>query len=74
MAITQADIDALNTAIAQGERLVRFSDGRTVEYRSIPELITARNDLESRLIRDSAAATGTARPRQTYLYHGGRDY
>jgi hypothetical protein len=68
MAVSQADIDALNEAIAQGERMVRFADGRAVEYRSVPDLIQARNDLQRQL-----AAT-KPRSRQTYLVHGGRGF
>jgi hypothetical protein len=39
---TQADIDAIDRAIATGERKVRFADGREVEYRAISDLIAAR--------------------------------
>ena len=73
MAVTQSDIDALNAAIASGERMVRL-DGKMVEYRSIIELIAARNDLQSQLNSATVAAGGTARPRQTQLYHGGRGF
>ncbi|HRQ59872.1 MAG TPA: hypothetical protein PLN31_20850 [Azoarcus taiwanensis] len=68
MPATQSDIDALNAAIRQGERMVRFADGKTVEYRSIPELIRARDDAASELAR------ANPRPRQTRLYHGGRGF
>lgn len=40
---TQQDIDALNAAIRRGEHSVSFN-GRTVTYRSISELIKARDD------------------------------
>ena len=40
MAITQQDIDKIDRAIAKGESVVRFAD-RTVEYRSVDELIKA---------------------------------
>ncbi|NMG46745.1 hypothetical protein GO613_01300 [Azoarcus communis] len=68
MALSQADIDALNEAIALGERMVRFSDGRQVEYRSVPELIQARDDLQRQLARKNPRA------KQTYLVHGGRGF
>lgn len=71
MPVSQADIDALNLALAQGERVVR-SGGKMVEYRSVAELIRARDDLVNRLAAETAAAAGTTRPRQTRLYHGGR--
>lgn len=70
MPATQDDIDALNAAIRQGERMVRFADGRTVEYRSVQDLILARNDAAAELARSS----GTARPKQARLYHAGRGY
>lgn len=40
---TQADIDALTAAMAQNGAVleVRFSDGRTVKYRSIGEMSQA---------------------------------
>lgn len=71
MAVTQADIDALNTAIAAGERVVKSGD-KLVEYRSVGDLIRARNDLIDQMAAESAATTGTPRPRQTRLYHAGR--
>ena len=41
MALTQTDLDALDTAIASSELTVRLAD-RLGTYRSIPELIQAR--------------------------------
>ncbi len=41
MAFLASDLDAINAAIASGELTVSFSD-RTVTYRSIKELIAAR--------------------------------
>lgn len=71
MAVTQAQIDALNEAIANGERVVKHGD-KMVEYRSIAELITARNELQTQLTAATNAAAGTSRPKQTRLYQGGR--
>ncbi len=70
MPVTQSDIDALNTAIASGERLVRKADGTTVEYRSVADLIRARDSLRAEL----AAAEGRQRVRAIKLYHAGRGY
>lgn len=56
MALTQSDLDALDSAIASNELRVEF-DGRMVIYRSIPELISARAHVASVL----AAATRPAR-------------
>lgn len=73
MAVSQADIDALNAAIAAGERVVRKGD-TMVEYRSVAELITARDNLVNQIAADAAAAIGKPRPRQTRLYHAGRGH
>jgi hypothetical protein len=35
---TQADVDALITAIASNVAEVRFSDGRSVKYRTVGEM------------------------------------
>lgn len=69
MAVTQADIDGLTSAIASGERQVSIG-GRTVTYRSIDDLLKARDRLQAEL----AAQPGTVRPKQTKLYYAGRGY
>lgn len=75
MAVTQADIDALTTALASGERLVRMPNGATVEYRSVAEITTARDRLAAELAAaDAAAGTAPRLLRQVRLYHGGRGY
>lgn len=74
MPVSQSDIDALTAALATGERMVRKGD-KTVEYRSIDELLAARNTLQAQLdAEEVAAGTVPARPRQTRLYHGGRGF
>lgn len=52
MAWTQTELDLIETAIAKGERLVRFAD-RTVEYRSINELLSARDAIKAELNKAS---------------------
>lgn len=42
MAWTTADLDALDEAIATGATEVRFSDGRTVRYRDLSEMMRIR--------------------------------
>lgn len=70
MAVTQSDIDALTAAIASGERQVTIGS-QSVTYRSIDDLIKARDTL----MRDLATQEGTsARPRHTRLYYAGRGY
>lgn len=69
MPVLQSDIDALNAAIAQGERVVRKAD-KSIEFRSVDELIRARNDL----VRQLGDEQNRRHPKQTRLYHGGRGF
>lgn len=48
MAVTQADIDRLNAAIRSGEQTVSYN-GRSVTFRSISELMKARDDAQAEL-------------------------
>lgn len=48
MAWTQADLDAINKAIASGAKRVTFSD-HTVEYHSMDDMLKAKNLIESEL-------------------------
>lgn len=74
MPVTQADLDALNAAIASGEKQVALG-AQQVTYRSIAELITARNDMHAQLNAQNAASAGTPqKSRQTRLYQAGRGY
>ncbi len=66
MAFTQQQLDAVETAIARGEKIVRYAD-RNVEYRDIDELLRARDEIRSSLI----TAAGP-RSRIVRLYHGGK--
>ena len=56
MSFTQTQLEALQTALAQGERRVSFGD-KTVEYRSIDELRLAIREVKKGLL-EQAAATG----------------
>lgn len=66
MAYTQKHLDAVERAIARGEKVVRYTD-RTVEYRSIDELLKARD-----VIRTSLTDAAGPRSRIVRLYHGGK--
>lgn len=66
MAYTQKHLDAVERAIARGEKVVRYTD-RTVEYRSIDELLKARD-----VIRTSLTEAAGLRSRVVRLYHGGK--
>ncbi len=63
MPYTTAQRDALRQAIVSG--VLRLSyDGRTVEYRSMAELKSALNEVETALARDS----GKPQTRQIKIY------
>lgn len=66
MALTQADLDALDLAIASGELTVSYS-GRTVTYQSTQSLLRARQHVASVL----RAQTCTSGCRPAF---GGRGY
>ena len=58
MAYSQSDLDRLEKAIASGRKSVTLSDGRTVVYHSLRELMDAR---------DKVAASLTSPNRQTFF-------
>ncbi|MBV6287482.1 phage head-tail joining protein [Pseudomonas aegrilactucae] len=66
MAYTQKHLDAVEAAIARGEKTVRYAD-RTVEYRSVDELLQARD-----VIRTSLSNATGPRSRVVRLSHGGK--
>lgn len=68
MAVTQSDIDNLNTALATGVRSATVG-GQTVTYGTVDALIKARNDLQRQL---GSMANVAPRPRQTYVQFVGR--
>lgn len=73
MAVSQSDIDALNAAIASGERMVVLN-GQSVTYRSISDLIAARNDLQKQIEDQQYRAAGKTRSKRAYAYHAGRGF
>ncbi|MEK8089238.1 phage head-tail joining protein [Thermithiobacillus plumbiphilus] len=52
MAYTAADREALERALARGERRVTFGD-KTVEYRSVDELRGALREVDAALAREA---------------------
>lgn len=62
LAYTQADLDAIKTAIAQGSKKVQYKD-RSVEYHSLAELRSIAKEIEEEL------AGGTKRRRIAYPVH-----
>jgi hypothetical protein len=62
MALTTADLTAIETAIASGVLRVRFSDGREVQYQSLTDLLKAREFIKN----DLTQSGGTASTRSTF--------
>jgi hypothetical protein len=63
VAFTQADLDAVRSAIARGERAVQFAD-RGVTYRSMEELLVA----EEHIAASVAVSSGESpRPKQSFV-------
>lgn len=58
MAFTSQDLTAIDKAIASGELRVKFGD-REVQYRSIDELLKARDVISSSVASDSGSSPST---------------
>lgn len=73
MAVTQADLDALNQAIADGVRSVTVG-GQTTIYNTTDSLIRARDDVRAELLRVQQREQGRRVSRRTMLHYAGRGY
>ena len=73
MAVTQADIDALNLAIADGVRSVTIQ-GQTTIYNTTDSLIRARDDMRRELAIVTARTASKRFNRRTLLTYAGRGY
>lgn len=60
MAFTQTDLDAVNAAVASGELKIEVA-GRMVMYRTIDELIKARDIISAELAATATASTSAVR-------------
>lgn len=60
MAFTATDLSAIEKAIAMGELTVEL-DGRRITYRSIPELLAARDVIRNELQSSGASPKRTTR-------------
>jgi len=68
MSVTEYDLASINEAIASGERIIRKADGSYIEFRSIDDLIKARNELLAQMnVTDK-------RSKRILFYHGGRGF
>ena len=70
MAFVTADLVAIEDAIKSGALSVRFQDGRSYTYRSIDELLRAREMIQA----DINSAAGTTRPRVCRIQQTGSGY
>ena len=66
MSFTPKHLDAVESAIARGEKTVRYAD-RTVEYRTVDELLQARGQILA-----SMHAAAVPRAKTIRLYHAGK--
>ena len=57
MAYTQTQLDALEEAIALGVTVVRYPDGKTVQYRSLAEMEGLRSRMKTELGQKSDGDT-----------------
>lgn len=74
MPVTQAQIDKLNEQIAAAERQIT-NGSQSVTYRSIDDLIKARNELQSQLDAQAVSAGEKApKSRHVRVYYAGRGY
>lgn len=73
MPVSQTDIDNLNAAIGSGERQVTIGS-QSITYRSIDDLIKARNDLTQQKADADAKTANTTQKRRSYAYYAGRGY
>jgi hypothetical protein len=73
MAVTQADVDALNQAIADGVRSVTIG-GDTTIYNTSDSLIRARDDMRRELLASEVRDTGKRLSKRGTLYYAGRGY
>lgn len=73
MAVTQADVDALNVAIADGVRSVTIG-GQTTIFNTTDSLIHARDDMRRELALLSARTASRRYNRRTLNTYAGRQY
>lgn len=73
MPVTQTDIDNITAAIASGERQVTIGN-QSVTYRSISELLTARDALIRDFNAQAVAAGGERKPKVFNIVHAGRGF
>jgi hypothetical protein len=71
MALTQADLERLDAAIASESLEVQMGE-RRIRYRTMDELIAARAHVAQQLAAASASASGTRRGTRRYTFSTAR--
>ncbi len=59
MAWTESDRDTLDTAIARGIKTVSYSNGNTVTYHSLQEMLALRAAMTTEIAEAAAASSST---------------
>lgn len=70
MAWTQADLDAIDAAIAGNVRSVTYADGRQITYQDADKMLAVRNTIRAELLASASAVT--PRTRTIYARFGRR--
>lgn len=73
MPVTQTDIDNITAAIASGERQVTIGN-QSITYRSISELLQARDTLIRDFNAQQAVDSGQRRPKVFNIVSTGRGF
>jgi hypothetical protein len=71
MAWTQTDLDTIETAIAEGTRVVKLDD-RLVEYHSITQMLDARDAIKKELLKAEIVSGSVKRRPVAYRAIGGK--
>ena len=71
MAFTPQDLAAVDAAIASGELSVRAADGRTVTYRSMADLMRARQTILAEIAASQPGQSAGGPRRFTFTTHRG---
>jgi hypothetical protein len=56
MAWSQADLDAIDTALKSNLRKVTFADGRSTEYQNADQMLAVRREVKAELVGSSGGA------------------
>jgi hypothetical protein len=72
MGFTTSDLQAIERAIATGERIVRIGE-RLIEYRSVEDLLKARDAIKAELDKPPGGSTDAQRRYSRVIFSRGRE-